>query len=93
MPVSGNSTTIQQIRELVERNERLPARARDLLILNAIADIYMRIDSTDAHIESINIQMEPALKFYKVSLWILTIIIGTFIALAISGRVEMIITR
>ena len=84
MTPTGNRTTIQQIKELVENGERITARTRDLLILNAIVDIYERLGNVQRDVQ-------PMLRFYKTGAWAATIAIAAIITLAISGKVEVIV--
>lgn len=85
--MTGSQSAIQQIKKLVENGERITIKTRDLLLLNAIVDIYERLETISAKVED----LQPALRFYKLSMWVITAIAGALITLAVSGRVEIVI--
>jgi hypothetical protein len=85
-PTPGNCTTIQQIKNMVERGEKITVKTRDVLLFGAIIDLY----ESQEEIKSQVATFLPALQFYKWARWATVLICGTLLTLIASGKVEII---
>jgi len=90
---SPNTSTLQQLKELIQSGVTIDEKTRDILLFSAIIDIYglltTNADETRKKFSAVNAILEPVARVYKVGAWAAGIGGSIVIGLLMTGRVEI----
>lgn len=80
--MNESQSTMQEIKNLIERGTEIDPRTRDILLFSAAIE-------TSKALEDIQKSLAPLLTFYRTAMWIGGIILTALITMAMSGTIQV----